>query len=465
MSNPRVYIVISTFHPLVGGSEKQALLQGRSLRRRGYAATVITFRHRWSWPPREVIEGVPVIRVAGRLLGKRENLSRLQQKLLYLMAMIIMGWTLWRERDQYDIIHLYHLNLLALPVALACRLTGKPMIVAVRSALLENQAYNNSTLVAGPLNSTTPWLRVDDATRIIHDLGDLERFGRSIVQLTRSLLQRNRAAVVVLSSRMQGYLAAHNFSVPDIQLIPNGVDSERFNTVESMNEPGDEPGDHEGRHYISLERSEATCSGDPRGRQGTRAQTVVCISRLSYEKGIDVLLQAWYLVQRQMPQARLIIVGDGPLQPQLVCMVEALGIADSVEFTGAQSNIPAQLQRGSIGVLPSRHEGMPNAVLEAMACGLPCVATRVSGSEDIIEHGVNGLLVEIEDYQRMAHALLTLLTDPVVTRKYGKAARSTIEKKYSLAHVTNMYEQLYHKMMGSRFEKAEQKEYITMAKG
>src|SRR5206468_10403614 len=141
----------------------------------------------------------------------------------------------------------------------------------------------------------------------------------------------------------------------------------------------------------------------------------------------------------QAPLARLIIVGDGPLRPQLENMAKALGITNSVEFTGMQSNVVAQLHRGRLAVLPSRWEGMPNAVLEAMASGLPCVATRVSGSEDIIQHGVNGLLVESEDYHGMAQALLTLLDDLPLAQQYGRAARATVEKYYSLEHVTDMY--------------------------
>jgi glycosyltransferase involved in cell wall biosynthesis len=86
---------------------------------------------------------------------------------------------------------------------------------------------------------------------------------------------------------------------------------------------------------------------------------------------------------------------------------------------------------------------MQNAVLEAMACSLPCVATRVSGSEDIIQHGVNGFLVEAEDYQEMARALLMLLRDPELASNYGRAARTTVEQRYSLEHITEAYIELY----------------------
>src|SRR5437763_580438 len=115
VSNPRIYIAISTFLPLIGGTEIQALAQGRGLRERGYETTIITFHHDRSWLSREVIEGVPVIRVAGTLQGGREKLPPPLRKLAYLLALGVMGWTLWQHRRQYDILHVYQLNLLALP--------------------------------------------------------------------------------------------------------------------------------------------------------------------------------------------------------------------------------------------------------------------------------------------------------------------------------------------------------------
>ncbi len=221
---------------------------------------------------------------------------------------------------------------------------------------------------------------------------------------------------------MKGYLATHDFHLPGVQLIPNGVDITRFNPIHATT-PIDE-----------------------------RAYVVVCISKLRYEKGIDVLLQAWQMVHEQAPQAQLIIVGSGYLQTQLECMAKALGTAASVEFAGLQSDVPAQLHRGGLAVLPSRWEGMPNALLEAMACGLPCVATRVSGSEELLQHGVNGLLVEPEDYQGLAQALLTLLHNPVLAQKYGQAARETVERHYSLDRIMDRYVELYQRIAEHRYQ-------------
>jgi glycosyltransferase involved in cell wall biosynthesis len=422
VSDPRIYIAIATFHPLVGGAERQALLQGRGLRKRGYEATIITFHHDKTWPSRELIEGVPVMRVAGMLLGGREKLPRLLQKLLYLMALVVMGWALWRYRRCYDILHVYQLTLLTLPTALVCRLTGKPMVIGVRCIHSgKSEKFSGKlSLIAGPIDAAAVWLQVHERIRLAGDLEDLERLGKTAVRLIRSLLQRIQAVVVLLSSQMKSYLTAHDFNLPGVQLIPNGVDITRFT-------PSD--------------------GGTFRDE---RAQVVVCVARLCYQKGIDVLLQAWYLVHEQAPQARLIIVGTGPLRNQLECMANTLSIAESVEFAGLQSDVVAQLYRGSLAVHPSRWEGMANAILEAMACGLPCVATRVSGSEDIIQHGVNGLLVEPEDYRDMARALLTLLRDQALAQMYGQTARATIEERFSLEHIMDTYIELYQSIAAHR---------------
>ena len=423
MSRPRIFIAIGTFHPLVGGAEKQALLHGRSLRERGYQATIVTFQHDRQWAAQETIRGVPTIRVAGLLLGQRKKLPRLLQRILYILAMCVMGWTLWRQRHSYDILHVYQLSLLAVPAAIISRLAGKPLIVSVRATDGSDSSTlrgNKASLHAGPLDPNTPWLEVSRLAKVGGDIESLERLGKPVVHLTYALLLWAHPAVTLLSSRSKHYLAAHNFALPNTHLIPNGVDIKQF----------------------SPHQNEVMQNG--------RKKIVMCVAQLRYQKGIDVLLQAWRLVQitlKQTEAAELVIVGEGPLRERFERLAHALGIMNSVTFAGEKSNIAAQLQQSDVAVLPSRWEGMPNALLEAMACGLPCVATRVSGSEDIIQHGQNGLLVGSEDYLTMAQAILLLLRDPDVARTYGQNGRLTIEQHYSLDHITSTYEALYHKLV------------------
>jgi glycosyltransferase involved in cell wall biosynthesis len=400
MDRVRIYIAIPTFHPLVGGAEKQALAHARSLRRRGYEATIVTFRHVRAWPRRSSVDAVPVIRVAGWAVGNREELPAPLRKLAYLIGLSNMGWVLWRHRRHYDILTVYGLGPLALPAGLSCLLTGKPMVSLLRSA--------GATLASGS-QSRSVKARPGD----MNDIETLKRYGRPLLHLTIELLRRVGTVMVVLSSRMRDEVEAHGIEMPLTLCIPNGVDVEAFAPV------------------------------DDRSFDNARAKTVVCVTRLDYPKGVDVLLVAWGLVHAQDPDARLLIVGRGPLHDELVVMARELEISASVEFTGVQSDVVAQLHRAGIGVLASRWEGMPNAVLEAMACGLPCVATRVSGSEDIVQHEVNGLLVSPEDAHGLADALLTLLQDPTLARAYGRAARASIDQRYAHERIIDCYVRLY----------------------
>jgi glycosyltransferase involved in cell wall biosynthesis len=369
----------------------------------------MTLRHDRAWPRHEVLEGVPVMRVAGRVAGGRERFPGPLRKLAYLLGLLAMGWTLWWHHRQYEVLCVYQINLLVVPVAMACVLSGKPLVILLRSADSRRGA------------SLGPEARVPDAlrrhwaahNRDVGDLEALESLGAPVLRGTGYLLRHTQAVLVVLSARMMHELAARGLQLPVTLCIPNGVDLARFVPV---------------------------CT-DP--LEDERARTVVCVARLTYQKGVDVLLHAWQLVHAQIPAARLIIVGTGPLHGELERLAKTLGLESTVDFAGLQSDVPAQLQRGDLAVLPSRWEGMPNAVLEAMACGLPCVATRVSGSEDLIQHGVNGLLVEPDDHRGLARALLTLLRDRALAQHYGRAARATIEQHYALDRITDRYVVLY----------------------
>src|SRR5579859_4885734 len=132
MSGMRVYIAPETFLPLVGGSEKQAFFQCRYLRAQGIEATIITMHFQRACPAYESIEGVPVIRVAGRILAWHDCLAGNVRRLCYLFALFALGWQLWRRRHAYDVLHVFQFSLFTLPALVVCRLAGKPLIVAMR---------------------------------------------------------------------------------------------------------------------------------------------------------------------------------------------------------------------------------------------------------------------------------------------------------------------------------------------
>ena len=124
-----------------------------------------------------------------------------------------------------------------------------------------------------------------------------------------------------------------------------------------------------------------------------------------------------------------------------------LGIQDSVEFLGLRRDVVDLLQQSWGFVMPSRWEGMPNALLEAMACGLPCVATRVSGSEDVITDGVNGLLVEPEQPDQMAWALRRIIEDTDLARRLGQEGRATAIRDYQLSSIVEQCLELYRRLL------------------
>lgn len=178
----------------------------------------------------------------------------------------------------------------------------------------------------------------------------------------------------------------------------------------------------------------------PREMQGDLR--VVFVGRHVAVKALDVLLQAWSSTRRPAG-AKLILAGDGPERARLMAMAETLGLADSVVFPGMVHDVPALLATAAVYVQPSHQEGLPNAVLEAMAAGLPVAATRISGHEDIIVEGETGLLVPPGDPAALAAALQRLLDDPALREHLGRHAAAYVGEHFAIPVVLASLLQLY----------------------
>ncbi|MHB1558839.1 MAG: glycosyltransferase, partial [Isosphaeraceae bacterium] len=157
-------------------------------------------------------------------------------------------------------------------------------------------------------------------------------------------------------------------------------------------------------------------------------------------------LEAWTEVARRSP-ANLILVGPGNDRARLEEMVEALGLAGRVQFTGGVPDPADYLRAADLFVLPSVAEGMSNSLLEAMATALPCVASRIAGNTDLIDDGRNGRLVERAEPSAWAAAILELLDDPESARLLGESARRRIDEEFALPVVVNRYVDLYRRMI------------------
>jgi L-malate glycosyltransferase len=186
---------------------------------------------------------------------------------------------------------------------------------------------------------------------------------------------------------------------------------------------------------------------------------VVTVARLSLEKGVDVLLSAFAICRRKRKDLKLIVVGDGPLKSELKAASRSSGIEDSVEFTGTRIDIKGCLKSADIFVLPSRTEGMPNALLEAMSYGLPCIATNVGGNSELLGLvkqsisagefvlGRNGLLVNSEDIKGLSKAVLCLAEDLHLRKALGERSQQFIKDNYSIETVADRYIELYRKLL------------------
>lgn len=143
-----------------------------------------------------------------------------------------------------------------------------------------------------------------------------------------------------------------------------------------------------------------------------REKVITACGRLDRNKGFDVLLDAFSKVLAVCPGYTLRIFGEGPSRGELTAQAKRLRISESVDLCGTDPEAIRSIARSSVFVLSSRSEGMPNALIEAMAAGVPCVATRCDmGPEELIEDGVNGLLVPVDDAEKMAQSILRVLQD------------------------------------------------------
>ncbi|MCX7001461.1 MAG: glycosyltransferase family 4 protein [Candidatus Sumerlaeota bacterium] len=232
------------------------------------------------------------------------------------------------------------------------------------------------------------------------------------------ILLRNASAVVA-NSRGLGALAQQTLANLDIKIIPNGVDLERFSPCEEN-------------------------AGEPH-----RTVRLLFVGRASQEKN---LTEAWGVLKDCLAQDwTFSVIGDGPQLPRWKKEVQDLGLGARIEFLGwkRKEDMPGLYREFDLFIFPSTSEGMPNVVLEAMASGLPIVATKIRGNEDLVEHEVSGFLYEPGDRNTLASSLMRLLKDADLRRKMGRNARRRAES-FSWKRTAEAYLQLLRQAADQR---------------
>lgn len=184
-------------------------------------------------------------------------------------------------------------------------------------------------------------------------------------------------------------------------------------------------------------------------KYGLREEEIVItnVGILRKVKGHEITLQAVRPVVDKFPQARFLLVGDGPRRKLLQQMADNMGIAEYVRFTGHVANIYEIYSFADVAILSSWSEGVPQSILQAMAFGVPVVATKVGGVPEVVMSGKTGILVSPGEYAELAGGILRLLTEPSLASVLAGNAGRLVRERHSLGHMLDKTEDLYIKLL------------------
>ncbi len=305
--------------------------------------------------------------------------ANLLQRPWALVAGLVKLWMLLR-RGHFDVVEAftYDSNVLALPVAW---LAGVPARIATHHGIIEN-------------------------------------FPAWIEKLHAWLVNVGIASILVSVSGKTLEQAIHSGIRPDRNtVIPNGIAPTVIESVDKRD----------------VRRGIGVKNGGP---------LLLSVGRLVYQKGHEYLVHAMPRILGRYPDTKAVICGEGALRSALERQISELGLEDCVKLLGNRNDISQYLASADVFVLPSRWEGLPVALLEAMAAGLPVVATRVEGVDEVVENERQGLLVPPQDSNALAEALLQLIGDPQLRKQMGAAARHRIQTHYTLDIMCEKYLQV-----------------------
>jgi len=389
---PRVCVVSALYHPDLGGLGRQAQLLSERLRKEGVELFVIARKMevngRAAFSP-----SVEVVRVPS-LFPKHHILEEISLKNVLISLVFSIGClgVLIRRRKSYDLVH-FHGASIPLFVALPfLKWMGKKVVAKVAAANLGTEA--------GSLYGRY-WPLGDALARMMEEVD----------------------AFIAISAEIREGLIRDGISQEKIHDITNFIDSEIFRPPTS-------------EEKIHLKE-----------RFGYSGKMLLLFAgRLVPRKGVPHLLETWREVSPDFPDARLLILGDGPQLEILVELATRLDISGTVHFHGRVDNVPEYLRAADVFVLPSLQEGMSNSLLEAMASGLPAVASRIGGVVDVVEDGKNGLLVDPADRTAFSESLRRVFGSAELRARLAQDAMETIRASYGLEARVRSYRELYERI-------------------
>ena len=400
-NKPRVCLLTESYYPVVGGGEVHARLLCREFKRLGVPVFVLTRRRAKSTPAFERVDDVPVLRVAPAGVPKMGKYLMLVPTFLRLV----------RERRDYDVIYVCGLRTLGLIAVWAARLLGKRCVLRSESK--------------GEFSGGFIWQRMDGSSRPALKL----LFGGAI--RTRNYFLKKADRFLSISSVIREEFEACGISLARIAEIPNGIDTNTF-------APADPDTREALRRRLNL----------PQGR------LFMYSGKLNRGKGLEFLLRVWKVWGRDRPDCFLVLVGSGAMQflsceDELREYVREQHLETSVRFVGAVSNVRDYLQAADAFVFPSESEALPLALLEALATGLPAIASDIGGVRDIVTDGRSGRLAPPNDAAAWIGCLNDLVDHPGVAAEWGAQGRRTVATSFSIAHVAEEHLRLFRAVCGT----------------
>jgi glycosyltransferase involved in cell wall biosynthesis len=366
----RILIINSEYPPLGGGAGNASANLARSLVTKGQDVAVLTV-HYPGLPREEIQDGVFIRRI--RALRKHQDRSSPGEQISFILSGCLYALPFVRSWHPELVIAFFGVPSGA--VAWFVKLLfGLPYIVSLRG---------------GDVPGFRPY-----------DFATYHRLAGPMIRR----IWRGARAVVANSIGLRDLAVAFDPQT-QVDIVPNGVNIERFHPVDRSWSPA----------------------------------RLLFVGRIVYQKGLDILFQA--LGGLLDLDWQLTLVGDGNQRPRLEEQARSLGMFERIHFTGwlIGDAVVQQYQQSNLFVVPSRHEGMPNVVLEAMSAGLPVVATAIAGNEELISPGINGWLAPSEDPLALQQSLRKVLSDPEQLKKMGIASRQRVATSYTWDATADQY--------------------------
>lgn len=387
MSLPRLILVTRRFWPLIGGAEIMMARLAAEFQARGATTTLLTARWQSDWPAEIDHHGVRVVRLPQPRLpgwGRLRYLSSLSK------------W-LTRHRGKFDLVYVSTLKHDAATAVDAGAAGRFPVVLRAAASGLAGDCH---------------W--------------QLE--ARGGLRIKKRCLRA--AALVASSPAAQRELVAAGYPRDRIHYLPNGVRlPERKTSVEQQ------------------EARAALAAVNPLLALPDDARVAVYTGRLHESKGLEMLVSAWPHVLKAWPSARLWLVGEGPERAALARLTNELGLGTQVVMPGAFDDIDDFLLAADLFVLPSHETGLSLALLEAMARGLPIVASNITAHQTLVEDGITGHLVSPDDPETWAATVSQLLSDNPGAAQLGLRGRERAQSEFSLTRLVDGHLALFERLL------------------